>query len=172
MFPFHKKNPQNSARELHPSDANALRSSRQALEIRSDDLDRRESVLNARVAALESLMRSRDDANVVSARAEANDLTEFNKIADALEVRERKLAELAGDLRERELALEQRRQEFHAQETELARKKEEVERVELRLIEIQEELDEKERIFESRSTRTLETIRLQKEELQQLRKAA
>ena len=106
------------------------------------------------------------------AGADAEHADELARIADALEAREKKIAELAANLREREVALERKTRALQVREEELDRKRAENERFSLRLAAAQEEFDAQERLFDERSRQTLETIRRQKEELCRLGKAA
>lgn len=148
---------------------------------REEELDRRESVLNARLAAFESALRLRaeeEEAAEKSAAANPNageineKIVELNSIAEALEAREKKLAAMAANLRERESELTRRSQTLNDKEKELEQKREEARLFGARLLTLQKELDEKERLFEERSLKTLETIRRQTNQLQALRKAA
>lgn len=149
---------------------------------RANELDRRESVLNARLAAFEAAQRRAAEMNgsgvrnpngaAIDVETVDKNLLELQTIAEKLEARERKIAELAASLRERETALAQRRRTLDAQERELEKKRAEAESLGLRLVAARQEIDEKERLFEERSQRTLETIRLQAQSLHELRKAA
>ena len=175
MFTFHKKT-QRSVEE----DPNAAMTETPLAE----ELNRRESVLNARIAAFEAAMRQQaedegrlvrgcGDANVVDAKLQLEQTAdELSKVADALEAREKKMAELAANLKSRENALSEKSRNVEALEAQLAKKRTEAQQIGLRLLAAQEEIDEKERLFEERSQKTLETIKLQKDELNELRKAA
>ena len=153
--------------------AAALRAARE-LELRAEALDHCESAFNARVASFEALMRrqAEDALANAGAGADAEHADELARIADALEAREKKIAELAANLREREVALERKTRALQVREEELDRKRAENERFSLRLAAAQEEFDAQERLFDERSRQTLETIRRQKEELCRLGKAA
>ncbi|MBQ9875381.1 MAG: hypothetical protein IJM30_13080 [Thermoguttaceae bacterium] len=127
------------------------------------ELDRRESVLNARIARFEAIMRSRAEDLGISTRAGASSelakrAAEFEKIADAMDARERKLAEMAASIRAQALELEQKRAE--------------TEQMILRIAEVREELDQKERMFDERSRRALEALRSRVEEAREASKAA
>lgn len=146
---------------------------------REAELARRESMLNARLAAFEAAQRRQAELTTNGVRSSEPlptdldaQLAELQEIAEKLESREKKIAELAADLRERETALTQRRRALDAQEREIDKKRAEAERISLRLVAVQQEIDAKERLFEERSQRALDTIMRQKESLQQLRKAA
>ncbi len=144
-----------------------------------EELERRESSLNARIAAFETLMRQQSEDSGVVVRQESSNpaqleqtADELANIADALEARERKIAELTANLRTREKALLEKKRELETQESRLARERAEARQTGLRLLAAQAEIDEKERLFEERSHRTLETIRLQRDELKKMREAA
>ncbi len=114
-----------------------------ALRTKQEELDRRESVLNARIAALETVVRLNS--------------------ADAVRDRERsqKLDALEAECVKRANALDVR-------EAETRRLRDETETAARRLLEVKEALDEKERQFEERSRRALDSIRRQKDELLRL----
>ncbi|MBP5621870.1 MAG: hypothetical protein J6X44_07635 [Thermoguttaceae bacterium] len=144
-----------------------------------EDIDRRESVLNARIAEFEKLMRQQAEDSGRDVRVEATNASqleqtadELEKVADALEAREKKMAELAANLRTRENALLEKTRDLETLGAQLARKQAEAQQISLRLLAAQEEMNEKERLFEERSHRALETIKVQKDELKKLREAA
>ncbi len=144
-----------------------------------EELDRRESVLNARIAAFEKLMRQQAEDSARDVRLAATNASqieqtadELEKVADALEAREKKMAELAANLRTRENALLEKTRDLETLGAQLARKQAEAQQISLRLLSAQEEMSEKERLFEERSHRALEIIKLQKDELKKLREAA
>lgn len=114
-----------------------------SLRDRQAELDRRESVLNARIAALETVARL--------------------NAADALRDRERsqKLDALEAECSRRATALETR-------ESEVRRLRDETEEAARRLLELKAGLDEKERRFDERSRLAIDSIRRQKDELFQL----
>lgn len=114
-----------------------------SLRAKQEELDRRESALNARIAALETVVRL-NSADAVRDRERAQKL-------DALE------AECA-----------RRASELDLREAETRRLRDETESAARRLLEVKEALDDKERIFEERSRRALDAIRRQKDELLQL----
>lgn len=157
-----------------PRENAATLSAARELELRAEALDHCESAFNARVASFEALMRrqAEDALANAAAGADAEHADELARIADALEAREKKIAELAANLREREVALERKTRALQVREEELDRKRAENERFSLRLAAAKQEFDAQERLFDERSRQTLETIRRQKEELCRLDKAA